>query len=110
MKKIVFIFIVSISLISCTKNFTDINTDPTAFTKVTPEATIEASLRSLNYQMETYNTSKFWEVAHFFTPYGSRYDATDAGLFQTMYVKVLENLQQVFDNYGTDSAFTNRVQ
>lgn len=110
MKKIIYIFIILVASVSCTKNFTSINTDPTAFTKVTPEATIESAIRSLNFQMEKYNDSKFWDMAHFFTTGNNRYDATDAGLFQTMYVNVLENLQQVTNNYGQDSSFNNRVQ
>lgn len=104
------IYIVMIFLASCTKSFQDVNTDPNSFTKVSPEASIEAAVWKLNYQMETRNSDKFWEMSHFITPPGTRYDATDAGLWQTLYVNVLENLQQVLVNYGTDTAFTNRVQ
>jgi hypothetical protein len=97
------------SLFSCTKNFTQKNTDPTQFKVVTPEATIEEAVRSLNNQMATYNTTKYWDISNQVIV-NSRYDVTDAGLWQTMYVNVLENLKQIETNYGKDTAYNNRVQ
>lgn len=41
---------------------------------------------------------------------GGRYDVSDAGFWQNMYVNVLENIQQVFTQYGKDTGFVNRVQ
>src|SRR5258708_2893405 len=97
------------SLFSCTKNFTQKNTDPTQFKVVTPEATIEEAVRSLNNQMATYNTTKYWDISNQVIV-NSRYDVTDAGLWQTMYVNVLENLKQIEVNYGKDTSYTNQVQ
>ncbi|HTI07262.1 MAG TPA: SusD/RagB family nutrient-binding outer membrane lipoprotein [Puia sp.] len=97
------------SLFSCTKNFTQKNTDPTQFTAVTPEATIESAVRSLNNQLANYNTTKFWDISNQVIV-NSRYDVTDGGLWQTMYVGVLENLKQIEANYGSDTAYNNRVQ
>ncbi|HWK04767.1 MAG TPA: SusD/RagB family nutrient-binding outer membrane lipoprotein [Puia sp.] len=96
-------------LFSCTKNFTQKNTDPTQFTSVTPEATIESAVRSLNNQLGTYNTTKFWDISNQVIT-GSRYDVTDGGLWQTAYVSVLENLKQIEINYGSDTIYNNRVQ
>jgi hypothetical protein len=97
------------SLFSCTKNFTQKNTDPTQFKVVTPEATIEEAVRSLNNQMANYNTTKYWDISNQVIT-GSRYDVTDGGLWQTMYVNVLENLKQIEVNYGKDTTYNNRVQ
>lgn len=110
-----FISIIAIAMIltgpifSCTKNFTQKNTDPTQFLIVSPEATIEEAVRSLNNQMAIYNTTKYWDLSNLVI-INSRYDVTDAGLWQTGYVNSLENLKQVEINYGNDTNFVNRVQ
>ncbi|HMH23315.1 MAG TPA: SusD/RagB family nutrient-binding outer membrane lipoprotein [Puia sp.] len=105
------ILIISLAgtIFSCTKDFTKKNTDPTQFKIVTPEATIESAVRSINNQLENYNATKYWDIGNQIT-INSRYDVTDAGLWQTMYVNVLENLKQIEVNYGSDTTFNNRVQ
>lgn len=109
MKRSIYIFIVLAGLSSaCTKNFTKKNTDPNQFLSVSPEATIEYAVRSLNNQMANYNANKFWDISNQVST-GSRYDVTDGGLWQTAYVNVLENLKQIEVNY-TDSAYNNRLQ
>ncbi|MES1250266.1 MAG: SusD/RagB family nutrient-binding outer membrane lipoprotein, partial [Chitinophaga rupis] len=105
---IIFIFIAGL-FFSCTKNFTQKNTDPTQFTIVSPEATIEEAVRAINNQLENYNMTKYWDLGNTVITQ-TRYDVTDAGLWSTMYVGVLENLKQVEANYGKDSSFNNRVQ
>jgi len=110
MKRSIYIFIaIAGSFFSCTKNFTQKNTDPTQFKVVSAEASIEEAVRSLNNQMAVYNTTKYWDLANTVI-INSRYDVTDAGLWQTMYVNVLENLKQVEVNYGSDTNYTNRIQ
>jgi hypothetical protein len=110
MKRSIYIFIVLAGLLSaCTKNFTQKNTDPNQFLTVSPEATVESVVRSLNNQLATYNTTKYWDISNQVIV-GTRYDVTDAGLWQTMYVNVLENLKQVEANYGRDTSYNNRVQ
>src|SRR5258708_26544001 len=96
-------------LFSCTKDFTQKNTDPTQFKTVSPEATIESAVRSLNIQMGNYNTTKYWDISNQVIV-NSRYDVTDAGLWQTLYVSVLENLKQIEVNYGSDTTYNNRMQ
>ena len=108
--KRIYIYILSTALLAgCTKNFTKKNTDPNQFLSVSPEATIESAVRSLNNQMVNYNATKFWDISNQVTT-GSRYDVTDGGLWQTAYVNVLENLKQIEINYGSDSSYNNRVQ
>ena len=93
----------------CTKNFPSINQDPNTFTVVSPESVIETSVRNLNIEMNTYDYSKYWDIANQIWE-GSRYDVTDAGLWQKAYNNVLENLDQVIQTYGGNPAYTNRVQ
>ncbi|HXO76378.1 MAG TPA: SusD/RagB family nutrient-binding outer membrane lipoprotein, partial [Puia sp.] len=111
MKRIIYIYIVLLAglLSACTKNFTQKNTDPNQFISVSPEATIESAVRSLNNQLANYNATKYWDLSNQII-IGSRYDVTDGGLWQTAYVNVLENLKQIEANYGGDTAYNNRVQ
>ncbi len=110
MKRSIYIFIVLAGLLSaCTKNFTQKNTDPNQFLSVSPEATIESAVRSLNNQMANYNATKYWDISNQIIV-GTRYDVTDGGLWQTAYVSVLENLKQIEVNYGGDTSYNNRVQ
>jgi hypothetical protein len=110
MKRSIYIFIVLAGLLAaCTKNFTQKNTDPNQFLSVSPEATIESAVRSLNNQIANYNATKYWDISNQII-IGSRYDVTDGGLWQTAYVNVLENLKQIEVNYGGDTAYNNRVQ
>jgi hypothetical protein len=109
MKEIIYVYIVAGLFLSCTKGFTTLNTDPNKFTVVTPEASIESAVRSLNTQMANYNFQHYWDLTNEVIA-GTRYDVTDGGLWQTAYVNVLENLDQVITNYGNDSAYNNRVQ
>src|SRR3984957_16981196 len=109
-KRSLYIFILAGMLAcACTKNFPSINQDPNKFTTVSPESVIEASVRSLNIQMSTYNYSKYWDIANQIWE-GSRYDVTDAGLWKTAYNNVLENLDMTIQTYGGNPSYTNRVQ
>ncbi|HEY9262869.1 SusD/RagB family nutrient-binding outer membrane lipoprotein [Chitinophaga sp.] len=110
MKAVVIFSFIMILCWGCTRDFTHLNTDPTQFTKATPEAGILAAVKNLNTQMANHNTSKYWDLGHLLCQQANRYDVTDAGLWQTMYQGVLGNLHQIEVNYGNDSAFNNRVQ
>ena len=110
MKRSIHLYILAtILLTACTKDFTKKNTDPNQFLSVSPEATIESAIRSLNNQMVTYNSTRFWDISNQIIT-GSRYDVTDAGMWQTGYVSVLQNLHQIEINYGSDTVWNNRVQ
>ncbi|NIG55925.1 SusD/RagB family nutrient-binding outer membrane lipoprotein [Chitinophaga sp. Cy-1792] len=105
----IFLLLMTIGF-GCTKNFNSLNTDPTQFSAVAPEASILAAVKNLNAQMANYNTTKYWDLGHLLCQQANRYDVTDQGLWQTMYQGVLGNLKQVISNYGKDSAYNNRVQ
>jgi len=101
-------------LASCTKGFQDLNTDPTQFVKVTPEALIETAVKRTGDMIGSSGLNSginvnMWEIANFIEA-GARYTANDQGVWQTSYVNILENLVQVETNYGSDTSFTNRVQ
>lgn len=102
-------FILSVLFISCAKDFNDMNTDPTQFTDATPEGALQGSFRRLNDFMANNNTNRWWDIAHLMNA-GSRYNVEDAGLWQNMYVNVLEPINQLKLTYGADTAYGNRIQ
>jgi hypothetical protein len=115
MKKRALIYITAIIalLSSCTKGFEELNTDPTQFIKVSPEALMEAAVKRTGEMIGGNGLNSginvnMWEIANFIEA-GARYAANDQGVWQTSYVSVLQNLVQVEKEYGADSAFTNRV-
>jgi hypothetical protein len=116
MKKKAYIFLAIVLVIasSCTKNLNELNTDPSQFVKVTPEASIELAIKRTGDMIGSSGLNSginvnMWEIANFIEA-GARYTANDQGVWQTSYVNILQNLVQLEKEYGNDSSFTNRVQ
>ncbi|MBO9561216.1 MAG: SusD/RagB family nutrient-binding outer membrane lipoprotein [Niastella sp.] len=101
--------IASIALNGCAKNFEDMNVDPTQFTEVTPEAALQGTFKRLNDFMGNANYTTYWDVANHINA-GSRYGTDERGVWQNMYVYVLEPINQVKITYGNQPDFNNRVQ
>jgi hypothetical protein len=115
MKRNICLYIVVLFMLaSCTKGFRELNTDPTQFTQVSPEASISYAVKRTGDMIGGAGLNSgininMWEIANFIEA-GARYSANDQGVWQTSYVNILENLVQVEKGYGDDSAFANRVQ
>jgi hypothetical protein len=85
------------------------NVDPTQFTEVTPEAALQGTFKRLNDFMCNGNYNAYWDMANLINS-GSRYGSEERGLWQNMYVNVLEPINQVKLIYGSQPDFNNRVQ
>lgn len=110
MRRIIYILLITGAVITSCKKITDINTDPTQFTSVTPEATMNAVFRVTPYVLTPGPVQNLWEVANWTSP-GGRYNTFDGGtLWQQSYVTILQNLEQLIKTYGNDTGFVNRVQ
>jgi hypothetical protein len=112
MKKLLYIAIVIVICGGCNKMLSDINADPNQFGKALPESVLHGVFKRTT-DVASYNI--FREIGHwYYVPRtGGRYDVSDntaGGLWQNMYVNVLNNIQQVIKLYGNDTAFANRVQ
>ncbi|MBN9381129.1 MAG: SusD/RagB family nutrient-binding outer membrane lipoprotein [Chitinophagaceae bacterium] len=94
---------------ACTKNFQQINTDPISFPTASPEAIMNNVFKRTN-DVLAYKNQEICHWIYLTRIGGGRYDVSDAGFWQNMYVNVLENIQQVFNQYGKDTGFVNRVQ
>jgi hypothetical protein len=94
---------------SCAKDFDTMNVDPTQFIEATPEAAMQGAFKRLNDFMANNNTNRWWDIAHTVNT-GSRYNVEDGGLWQVMYVNVLEPINQLKRTYGDNATYTNRIQ
>lgn len=108
MKKILYIAVIAGALFSACNKMTDINTDPTQFVKVMPEGSMNTAIKATPSILAQYPVNKYWEYANWVSLTG-RYDCADV-MWQTSYVTILNNLQQILNNYGSDTAFNNRIQ
>lgn len=114
MKKILIAFVLLIVFGACTKNFEKLNTDPTQFTKVSPEALMETVIKRTGEMVGSNGLNdginvNMWQIANLVEP-GARYAANDQNIWRNSYVGILENLVQLNGLYGSDTAFANRVQ
>src|SRR5690349_5676528 len=103
MKKIFSIAVIAGAMFSACSKMTDINTDPTQFVKVMPEGSMNTAIKATPSILAQYPVNKYWEYANWVSLTG-RYDCADV-MWQTSYVTILNNLQQILNNYGSDTAF-----
>lgn len=109
MKKYSFLILSMFVLGACTKNFQQINTDPISFPTASPEAIMNNVFKRTNDAL-AYKNQEIGHWIYLTRIGGGRYDVSDGGFWQNMYVNVLENIQQVFNQYGNDTGFVNRIQ
>jgi hypothetical protein len=110
MKKTIQILIVLLisTTFSCTKNFTELNTDPSRFTTTSPESVLTSVYLNTINKLESNNISFLWECGHIVAPSG-RYLGGDEGTWTTMYVNVLGNTEQIKKLYQGKAGYTNRM-
>lgn len=110
MKKKTYIIIMLVLIISsCKKFLSEVNTDPTQFNSATPAAILQGCIKSTTDLLANNNMNRWWDIAHQVC-LSTRYSSDDAGIWQTLYVNVLENIAQIKQQYGNDSGYVNQVQ
>jgi hypothetical protein len=96
MKKITYLTVILlVSLMSCTKNFNKLNTNPNAFSSPDFDPVMSYVFKSTTDQMENDNWGYLWEYGHIVDPYGERYNTGDNSRWNTYYINVLGNLRQL---------------
>jgi hypothetical protein len=112
MKKIIIYSAVVLmcSTLSCTKNFTTLNTNPSQYTTPDPEPVFTGVVMNTINQMETLNQNFFWEYGHLIAPTGERYNAQDDGSWKTLYATVLGNATQIKNIYQNKAGYANRMR
>ena len=94
-KKLLYmITVLGVSLASCTKNFTEINTNPGAFIAAEPEAVLPGVFYNTINRFEINNFRTLWEYSHLIEPTG-RYLTGDENTWKELYVTVLGNTNQL---------------
>lgn len=116
MKKIFLIAIVFLAAISCTKDFEEINTDPTKFTYVAPENIFAGVVERSIDLMADMNKRALWNYSHYLSIEGGqlpRYACSPGdmnGWWDRFYMDILSNLHHIKVLYGEDPLYANRIQ
>lgn len=108
-KYIIACCILPVLSLSCSKDFNDMNVDPTQFTEATHDAALQGAFRRLNDFMANNNMNRWWDISNTINA-ATRYNVEDAGLWQNLYVNVLEPINQLKLTYGDNPAYSNRNQ
>jgi hypothetical protein len=110
MKKITYLTVILlVSLMSCTKNFNKLNTNPNAFSSPDFDPVMSYVFKNTTDQMENDNWGYLWEYGHVVDPYGERYNAGDNSRWNTYYINVLGNIRQLENLYGNNPGYSNRI-
>jgi len=110
MKKIIIYITVllSVTAASCTKDFTKLNTNPSAFVSPQPEPVMTNVFLTTINQFEKNNFNFLWEYGHICDPAG-RYLPGDESTWNTLYVNVLGNTKQIRNLYQSNPGYSNRI-
>lgn len=112
-KYILFILvIITAALQSCTKDFDNINKNPSQFNNPDPEAIFTGIVKNTADQMQRNNMGYFWTYAHHVTVTAGtgRYGTNDRNSWTNFYVSILGNIRQLKERYKDKPEFANRVQ
>lgn len=108
--------VVLIGVMSCTDNFEELNQDPNSFNEGPPENVFAGVVRNTLEMMDGDGADQMWWV--YGNYYGSKggqfghYFWTQDRLdryWNTFYVGILKNTQEIIENYGDDPEYANRV-
>jgi hypothetical protein len=111
MKKIIIYLTVLlvITAVSCTKNFTTINTNPGAFAAAEPEAVLPGVFVNTINKFELVNLATLWEYGHLIDPAARYNPASEGNVWTNLYVSVLGNTKQLKNLYTGNPGYTNRM-
>jgi hypothetical protein len=110
MKKLKYLCVLlTLSALSCTKNFDNLNVNPTQIGIPDVEPVMTQVFKATADRLETDNLNFFWEYANIIEPIGERYSAGDDALWGDFYTLGLGNTRQLKKIYGTNPAYANRM-
>ncbi|MBN1599156.1 MAG: SusD/RagB family nutrient-binding outer membrane lipoprotein [Bacteroidales bacterium] len=115
MKKIIPI-ILFLFIISCERDFKEINTNPDTFSSLEPEYIFGGVVLRTIDLIADMNKRVFWSYSHYLSIEGGpfpRYSATPVsmnGWWDRFYIDILSNLNQIKVMYGEDPDYANRIQ
>lgn len=107
--KIYLTVLLVITAVSCTKNFTTLNTNPGAFIAAEPEAVLPGVFLNTINKFELVNITTLWEYSHLIDPSGRYNVPSEGNVWTNSYVNVLGNTKQIRNLYAGNPAYTNRV-
>ncbi len=114
--KVCLIFLISIGLFSCTKDFESINSDPNHPTKVEPDFLFTSSiLNTMNLYGGSMNRVVFFNYTQHFSGFQGEFqrytysDVNDNTYWANTYIDCLQPLNQIEESYKNDPTYHNRV-
>lgn len=110
MKKCLRLLLLLPLLQSCTKDFDEVNTNPSQFLSPAPEAIFTGVLKGSVDQMVSNNMLYFWSYAHHISIQGgaSRYSSGNDATWDNSY-RYLSNLNQLKVLYANKPGYSNRI-
>ncbi|MES2418423.1 MAG: SusD/RagB family nutrient-binding outer membrane lipoprotein [Bacteroidota bacterium] len=115
-QKIIIIALLAFGLLSCTKNFEELNTDPNKPSKVQPDFLLTTSIfETMNLFGGNMNRVVFFNYTHYFSGFQGNfqrynYDLNEDNTYwRSVYVQATQPVNQIIVNYAADPAYTNRV-
>src|ERR1700749_1548946 len=96
-----------ITTVSCTKNFTSINTNPGAFIAAEPEAVLPGVFVNTINKFALTNINTLWEYTHIVDPSGRYNPASEGNVWTNNYVTVLGNTKALKNLYAGNPAYAN---
>ena len=103
-------------LLSCTREFEDINRDPNAFSSAKPQNQLAGAMKAtLDMVGGWMNDHMFMNYAQYYGGMGGQFERfywTESGIigiWEDFYVDQLANLQAIIDDYGDDPDYANQV-
>jgi hypothetical protein len=116
MKKYLFFLVLGLlTVISCTKNFDDINTNPNVAEKVDPDFLFPTSVVNTARLLGDMEYEAGWTYGMYWTESGGAFvnfgtvDVTLEGWWRRFYINCISSLSKINQMYAADSNFTNRV-
>jgi len=108
MKKLITYIIVLLiaSTVSCTKNFTEINTNPEAYSSAEPAFVLPGVFYTTLNRFALTNIQNLWEYGHMIQQQG-RYNPGADDNWVKMYVNVLGNTAQLKKRFAGNPAYAN---
>jgi hypothetical protein len=109
MKKIIYIAVLLVATtVSCTKKFTEINTNPSSFSSTEPANVLPGVFYTTLNRFALTNIQNLWEYGHLIQQPGRYNQGADAN-WNDMYVKVLGNTYQLKKLFKDNPAYSNTM-
>jgi hypothetical protein len=115
-QKLILIILFAVGLLSCTKDFEKLNTNPNDPAMVQPEFLLTTSIfKTMNLFGGAMNRVVFYNYTHHFSGFQGQFQrynhdpAENSTYWRETYIGAIQPVNQIIENYKDDPAYKNRV-